>query len=105
ENADAGIDRQRQEDEQVADDLVRHPELFEDGEENDEGGEAAGVDAVNLPEIGEEVRRARLLRSHSAYPPQRSSSATPNSRSIESCVRANQKIRMTNAISEPCAAM
>ena len=47
DDADDGVDREREEDEQVADDAVGQADLLEDGEEDDKGEEAAGIDAVD----------------------------------------------------------
>ncbi len=50
--ADAGVQRDGGEQEDVAEDLVRHAHLFEDADEDDEGDEAAGVEAVVALQVG-----------------------------------------------------
>ena len=47
-DADDGVDRDREEHEQVAENPVRHADLLENREQDDEGDEAAGVGAVHL---------------------------------------------------------
>ena len=105
-DADDGVDREREEDEQIAEDPVRHPDLLEDREQDDEGEESAGVHAVHPAEIFDEVGAWRrfAVEVAMARSPQ-SSSATPSSRSILSCCLANMNSMTTNTISEPCAAM
>ena len=103
-HADDGVDGQREEHEQVAEDLVRHADLLENRKQNDEGEEAARVQAVHAAEVLDEVRPSGRLGSHGSILPQ-SSSATPCSRSILSCCLANMNSMTTNTIREPCAAM
>ena len=104
-HADDGVDRQREEHEQVAEDLVRNADLLEDREQDDEGQEAAGVQAVHAAEVLDEVPQfGSALGCHGPILPQ-SSSATPCWRSILSCCLANTNSMTTNTISEPCAAM
>ena len=57
-DADDGIDREREEHEQVAEDLVRYADLLENREQDDEGDEAARVGAVHAAEILDEIRCA-----------------------------------------------
>ena len=59
-DADDGVDREREEHEQVAEDPVRHADLLEDREQDDEGEESAGVHAVHAAEILDEVGRRAL---------------------------------------------
>ena len=61
DDADVGVDADGKEDEAVADDLVRHAHLLEDGEHDDEADEAAGVDAVDLAEIVDEALAGGLI--------------------------------------------
>ena len=74
-------------------------------EQNDEGEEAARVDAVDFAEVAIEVRLAGLIALPCVVAPPYSSSATPSSRSMVSCRLANRNSMTTKAISEPCAAM
>ena len=83
--------------------LDRKFELLENREHDNEGGEAPGVDRVDLADIGDEIALGWLC--HDPSPPDSYSSPTPNSSSIEFCFEANQKIRMTKMMSEPWAAM
>ncbi len=55
-HADDGIDRQSEEHEQIAQDPVRHADLLEDREQNDEADESTGVGAVHASEIFDEIR-------------------------------------------------
>src|SRR5262245_46223280 len=105
-DADDGVDRKREEYEEIAEDLVWNPELLEDRKRDDEGDEAAGIGAVHPAELPvKSIRaRSRRLSSHELILPH-SSSATPNSRSILFCCLANTNSMTTNTISEPCAAM
>ena len=54
-HADDGVDREREEHEQIAENLVRHADLLEDREQDDEGDEAARIDAVHPAEMFIEV--------------------------------------------------
>jgi hypothetical protein len=54
--ADAGVEQDGGEEEQVAEHLVRHAELFEDADDDDEGDEAARVEGVVLLQVGVELR-------------------------------------------------
>ena len=58
-HADDGVNREREEHEQIAEDLVRYADLFEDREQNDEREEAAGVGAVHPSELFDRRRRRR----------------------------------------------
>ncbi len=53
--ADAGIQGDGGEQEDVAEDLVRHAHLFEDADQDDEGNEAAGIEAVVTLQVGGEL--------------------------------------------------
>ena len=70
QDADIGVDADGQEDEAVADKGVRHAHLLEDGEDQREDDEAAGVAEVDLPEIAEEAAAAgsRVGVSHGSSP-------------------------------------
>ena len=50
-DADDGVDREREEHEQVAEDLVRNADLLENREEDDECDEAARIGAVHPAEL------------------------------------------------------
>ena len=50
-DADDGVDRKREEHEQIAEDFVRNAELLEQGEKKDERDEAAGISAVHPAEL------------------------------------------------------
>src|SRR5262249_25119401 len=105
-DADDGVNREREEHEEIAQDFVWNPDLLEDREQDDKCNEAAGIGAVHPAKLlvkGIRARRRRLS-SHDLSPPH-SSSATPNSRSILFCCLANTNSMTTNTISEPCAAM
>jgi hypothetical protein len=54
EDADIGIDADGESHEQVADDLVRHPHLFETGEDEHEDSKATDIAGVDLVELREE---------------------------------------------------
>ena len=74
-DADDGVDREREEHEQVAEDVVRHAEILEQRQEKDEPEEAARVRAVHPAELFiEGVCCACCLSSHDP-PPHSSSSA------------------------------
>jgi hypothetical protein len=100
DHADEGVHEDREAHEHVAEDAVRHPDLLEDGDEDDEGDEAACVDAVDLAEVVDEIAAAGLRLSCHAISPH-SSSLTPHSRSIWSWRRANQNSITTKTIREP----
>ena len=67
-HADDGVDRDREADEQIAEHLVRHADLLENGEQNNEGDEAAGVGAVHPSEIFDEIGLDGCLRCHCLIP-------------------------------------
>jgi hypothetical protein len=55
-HADDSVDCQREEHEQVAEDLVRYTDLLEKCDQDDEGEKAAGVEAVHASEIFDKIR-------------------------------------------------
>ena len=103
-HADNGVDGEGEENEQVAEDLVRNANLLENSEQEDESDEAAGISTVHLAQflMKSEVLAEACVAMISS--PQ-SSSAKPNSRSILSCCFANMNSMTTNTMSDPCAAM
>jgi hypothetical protein len=58
--ADAGVQHDGREQEDVAENLVRHAHLFEDADQDDEGNETAGIEAVIALQVGSELRLGDL---------------------------------------------
>ena len=101
-NADAGVKDECRRDEQIAEDLLRHADLFQDDETGDEGGKQPGNRAVELACAAGELVLPHLSSSPASSG---SGSAAPASRSRRSWRRMNQTVNARKAISEPCAAM
>ena len=74
EPANGGVNHNREGDKQNPDGVRRHAELFQDGHQNDEDQEAAGIEAVNARQIVDEIavffqkRHHTLPYASSAWP-------------------------------------
>src|SRR5262249_2722421 len=73
-DADDGVDREGEEHEQIAENLVRNADLLEDGKQKDETDETAGISAIHPAELLIKGVGARSsLSCHDAILPQSSS--------------------------------